>query len=30
LQLTIGNAIFAATGKCLRSTPFRKADLSWS
>ena len=26
----IGNAIFAATGKRLRRTPFRKADLSWS
>ncbi len=26
----IGNAIFQATGKRLRSTPFRKHDLSWS
>jgi isoquinoline 1-oxidoreductase beta subunit len=25
----IGNAIFQATGKRLRSTPFRKQDLSW-
>ena len=26
----IGNAIFAATGKRLRRTPFRTQDLSWS
>lgn len=26
----IGNAIFQATGKRLRGTPFRKHDLSWS
>ena len=26
----IGNAIFQATGKRVRSTPFRKQDLSWS
>lgn len=26
----IGNAIYQATGKRLRSTPFRDADLSWS
>lgn len=26
----IGNAIYQATGKRLRSTPFRKHDLSWS
>jgi isoquinoline 1-oxidoreductase subunit beta len=26
----IGNAVFAATGKRLRSTPFRKEDLSWT
>ena len=26
----IGNAIFQATGKRLRSTPFRHHDLSWS
>jgi isoquinoline 1-oxidoreductase beta subunit len=26
----IGNAIFRATGKRLRSTPFREADLGWS
>jgi isoquinoline 1-oxidoreductase beta subunit len=26
----IGNAIFHATGKRLRATPFRKQDLSWS
>ena len=26
----VGNAIFAATGKRLRTTPFRKADLRWT
>lgn len=26
----IGNAIYQATGKRIRSTPFRKQDLSWS
>jgi isoquinoline 1-oxidoreductase beta subunit len=26
----VGNAIFQATGKRLRSTPFRKHDLTWS
>ena len=26
----IGNAIFRATGRRLRSTPFRKHDLSWT
>lgn len=30
IQPAIGNAIFAATGKRLRRTPFRNADLSWS
>lgn len=30
IQPALGNAIFAATGKRLRRTPFRKADLSWS
>ncbi len=29
VQPAIGNAIFAATGRRLRCTPFRKADLSW-
>lgn len=27
---SIGNAIFAATGKRVRAMPFRKADLSWA
>jgi isoquinoline 1-oxidoreductase beta subunit len=26
----VGNAIYQATGKRLRTTPFRKHDLSWS
>ena len=26
----IGNAIFRATGKRLRTTPFREHDLSWA
>lgn len=30
IQPAIGNAIFAATGKRVRRTPFRKQDLSWS
>lgn len=30
IQPAIGNAIFAATGKRLRRTPFNKQDLSWS
>ena len=30
IQPAIGNAIFAATGKRFRHTPFRKQDLSWS
>ena len=30
VQPAIGNAIRAATGKRLRQTPFRKADLRWS
>jgi isoquinoline 1-oxidoreductase beta subunit len=30
IQPALGNAIFAATGKRLRQTPFRKADLSWT
>lgn len=30
IQPAIGNAIFAATGKRLRRTPFRTQDLSWS
>jgi isoquinoline 1-oxidoreductase beta subunit len=30
IQPAIGNAIFAATGKRIRRTPFRNQDLSWS
>lgn len=30
IQPAIGNAIFAATGKRLRRTPFNKHDLTWS
>jgi isoquinoline 1-oxidoreductase beta subunit len=30
VQPALGNAIFAATGKRLRQTPFRKQDLRWS
>jgi isoquinoline 1-oxidoreductase beta subunit len=30
VQPALGNAIFAATGKRLRTTPFRKADLTWA
>jgi isoquinoline 1-oxidoreductase subunit beta len=30
VQPALGNAIFAATGKRLRRTPFRKQDLNWS
>lgn len=30
IQPAIANAIFAATGKRLRRTPFRKADLAWA
>ena len=30
IQAAVGNAIFQATGKRLRTTPFRKHDLSWS
>jgi isoquinoline 1-oxidoreductase subunit beta len=30
VSAALGNAIFAATGKRLRSTPFRKADLKWA
>ena len=26
----VGNAIYSATGKRLRTTPFRKQDLSWT
>ena len=26
----VGNAIYSATGKRLRATPFRKQDLSWT
>jgi isoquinoline 1-oxidoreductase beta subunit len=26
----VGNAIFQATGKRLRTTPFRKLDMSWT
>jgi isoquinoline 1-oxidoreductase subunit beta len=30
IQPAVGNAIYAATGKRLRRTPFSKADLSWA
>ncbi|CAN7198117.1 molybdopterin-dependent oxidoreductase [Phenylobacterium sp. LjRoot225] len=30
VQAAVGNAIFQATGKRLRTTPFRKQNLSWS
>ncbi len=29
-RLAVGNAIYSAIGKRLRTTPFRKQDLSWT